>query len=332
MCEEGQWYCELNRGKIGEESQGRAAPQELKGPDDTTEALVKALTDFKADLFITSGHATERDWQIGYRYHNGQFRCRDGLLYGVDTQRREWPIQSPNPRVFLPVGNCLMGHIDRPDCMALAWMGSAGVRQMAGYTQPTWYGYMGWGLLDYFVEQPGRYTLTEAFFANQAALIHRLQTNFPGAEGSTLDPNGRSEAPIQAGARAREAGLTANDARGLLFDRDTVAFYGDPAWQARLADGPRAWEQSLSRKANRYVFEILPRRGTNTFEPINRNGSQRGGRPLVQFFPERLGDIRIVAGAELEPLITDNFILVPNPDRCDPSRQYRVEFTAQTLR
>ena len=56
-----------------------------------------------------------------------------------------------------------MGNIDGQDAMALAWMNDAGVKQMLGYTVPTWFGYQGWGVLDYFVEQPGRYTLTEAF-------------------------------------------------------------------------------------------------------------------------------------------------------------------------
>ncbi len=72
-----------------------------------------------------------------------------------------------------------MGHIDGPDAMALAWMNSGGVRQMIGYTVLTWYGYAGWDCLDYFVEQPGRYTMAEAFFANQQALIHRLATYHP---------------------------------------------------------------------------------------------------------------------------------------------------------
>jgi hypothetical protein len=331
MCEEGQWYCELNRGKTVRKTKG-GAPQEFHGPDDTTGALVKALTEYKADLFVTSGHATERDWQIGYRYRNGQFRCRDGLLYGVDTQGRELPVESPNPKVYLPVGNCLMGHIDRPDCMALAWMRSAGVCQMFGYTEPTWYGYMGWGILDYFVEQPGRFTLTEAFFANQAALIHRLQTYFPDSARVTPGEKGRGGIRVEVNARARDAGLSANDERGLLFDRDVVAFYGDPAWQARLAKGPCAWDQALTHKAGRYVFEIRPKRGASSFEPVNRNGSQRGGRPFVHFFAERLGDIQILQGAELEPVITDDFILVPNPGRCDPSRSYRVEFAAHPIR
>ena len=42
---------------------------------------------------------------------------------------------------------------------------------------------------------------------------------------------------IEVGQRARDAGLTAQDAAGLLYDRDTVAFYGDPATAASKALG-----------------------------------------------------------------------------------------------
>src|SRR5208283_4728834 len=160
---------------------GGKATQEL-APADTTQAIVDVLNDYRPQLFVTSGHATERDWQIGYAYRNGQFRCDKGQLFGLDTRGRRFLVQSDNAKVFLPVGNCLMGHVDGPDAMALAYMKSASVRQMVGYTVPTWYGYAGWGMLDYFVEQPGRFTLAEAFVANQQALVHRLATYFPGLE------------------------------------------------------------------------------------------------------------------------------------------------------
>jgi zinc protease len=104
-------------------------------------------------------------------------------------------------------------------------------------TLPSWYGYQRWGLLDYFLEQPGRYTLTEAFFANQAALVHRLQTCFPDVANEASDsPTGRILRPVAPGPAAKAAGLTAQDAAGLLFDRD-VAIYCDPAWSARMAPG-----------------------------------------------------------------------------------------------
>ena len=222
-----------------------------------------------------------------------------------------------------------MGHIDGPQCMAVAYMNSAGVNQMIGYTVPTWYGYAGWGMLDYFLEQPGRFTMAEAFYANQQALMHRLATCFPGAE--TADVRGRElPAGCQPSARAGALGLKLQDASGLLYDRDTVAFYGDPAWEARMAPAQAAWEQSLVEKDGRYTFEVRPLRGAQSFEPINKNGSQRGGRPIVQLLPYRIAaeSVKIVEGAELEPLVTDNFLLLPLPPGSEPKASYRVVFDA----
>jgi len=300
-------------------------PEEQKGPDDTTQALVDALVKYRAQLLVTSGHATERDWQIGYTYRNGQFRCEAGRLFGLDTQGRRLTIEAPEPKVYLPVGNCLMGHIDGPDAMALAFLHSVGVYQMMGYTVPTWYGYAGWGVLDYFVEQPGRFTLAEAFFANQQALVHRLAVYFPELVQASAAGRGQR---VDLSAAAREAGLSAQDGAGLVYDRDAVAFYGDPAWQARMAPGPLAWEQSLVEKEGVYTLEIQPKRGRQTFEPIDTNGSQRGFRPIVQWLPHRVKNVEILEGADLKPVVTDDFVLVPNPRQCDETRRYRVVFRA----
>lgn len=298
QCERGRWYSELEKGRMVVKEPG-GAPQVAEGPADTTRALADALA--KADLFVTSGHATEHDWQIGFGYKNGTFRCKDGKLYGLDAKKNEIPIDAPAPKVYLAVGNCLMGHVDGRDAMALAWMNNAGVAQMVGYTDLTWFGYGGWGNLDYFVEQPGRYTLAEAFLANDHALIHRLTSGAAGKQ----------------------------DVRGLEYDRDIVAFYGDPAWEARMADHPKAWDQSLTLSDDLYTFDVVPRRGEATFRPINTNGSQRGGRPIVQLLPHRVKDVEIVEGADLNPVVTDDFILVPNPGACDPNKVYRVSFRAR---
>ena len=331
MCDEGVWYCELVKGRMVRKEPGKE-PVQLEGPADTTKALVDTLNVYKAQMFVTSGHATERDWQIGYRYRNGQFRSKGGQLFGLDTQGKRFDVRSPNPKVYLPVGNCLMGHIDGPDAMALAFMHSAGVQQMIGYTQPTWYGYAGWGCLDYFIEQPGRFTFAEAFFANEQALVHRLETYFPEVARSDGSAAGRSgRAPGAISQEARDAGLSSNDARGLLFDRDVVAFYGDPAWSARLAPGPLAWEQTLSRQEGVYRFEIKLKRGEHSFEPVNINGSQRGWRPIIEFLPHRVTDVEILEGEDLQPLVTDNFLLVPNPRRADPKQPYRVVFRARRI-
>ncbi len=313
LCEEGVWYCESQQHRMVQKKRGEAVRQE-RGPGDTTKALVDALNAYHADLFVTSGHATERDWQIGFRYRNGAFVSKAGQLEGVDTAGQRYAINSPNPKVYLPIGNCLMGHIDGPDAMALAFMNSAGVYQMLGYTVPTWFGYGGWGCLDYFVEQPGRYTFAEAFFANHQALLQRIELD-------SREAGKGSVAPTAAGAMS--------DERGLRYDRDVVAFYGDPAWEARLAPGPLAWDQQLREQQGRYTFELVPKLGQETFAPRNTNGSQRGGRPIFVFLPHRVRQVQVVEGQELRPLITDNFLLIPNPQVCDPQRVYRVVFRAE---
>ena len=327
LCEQGTWYCELKKNRMVRKEPG-GPPQETKGPDDTTKALTELLNAYHADLFVTSGHATEHDWQIGYAYRNGSFRCESGHIYGRDSSGEQFPVDSPNPKVYLAVGNCLMGHIDSRNSMALAYMNSAGVAQMVGYTVNTWYGYAGWGCLDYFVEQPGRFSLAEAFVANENALIHRLKTFFPDLVDADVDQNGRPSTNIVVGAKAKAAGLTAQDCRGLLYDRDALAFYGDPAWDARMAGVPGGWDQALTQKEGVWTFELKPRRGERSFEVVDRNGSQRGGRPFIQFLPGRIGPATILEGADLDPVITDNFLLLPNPGKCEPDKTIRVVFRA----
>jgi len=330
VCRQGMWFCELVKNRMVRKEPG-GKPKQLEGPDDTTKSLVDALNVYHAQLFVTSGHATQHDWQIGYRYRNGQFRCEGGRLYGRDTKGVRLPIDSPNPKLYMPVGNCLMGHIDGRDAMALAFLNSAGVMQMIGYTVPTWYGYAGWGCLDYFLEQPGRFTFAEAVFANHQALLRRLETYFPDAGDEQTDKPDRAGRQMAVSQRARRAGLSAHDGRGLLYDRDVLAFYGDPAWHARMAPGPLRWKQTLTEKDGTYCFEVTPTCGRDTFKPVSTNGSQRGGRPIVQLLPHRIKNVQILEGKELRPLVTDDFLLIPNPGGADPKASYRLVFRAEPV-
>ena len=204
---------------------------------------------------------------------------------------------------------------------------------MIGYTVPSWYGYGGWGMLDYFLEQPGRFTLAEAFFANQQALLHRLATCFPGDEMAAVSGNGLPPGS-KPSAEAKALGLTEQDCTGLLYDRDVVAFYGDPAWEARMATAAAAWEQSLAEKDGRVHVRGPALRGKRSFQPININGSQRGGRPIVQLLPHRIEakSVKVVAGAEMKPLVTDNFLLLPLPRDTEPKAVYRLVFHGKSHR
>lgn len=299
MCEEAECFDELvPRGHSVKNSDGVEKEIPLDDADSIAE-LAAAFADPSTQLIITSGHATTRDWQPGFRYKNGSFHSRDGEIYGRDLQLKEHPVRNDKPKVYLPCGNCLMGRIDGIDAMALAWMHSAGVRQMAGYVEPTWYGYMGWGMVDYFVEQPGRYTFAEAFLANQLALLHRLET---------------------------AANLTPMDHKGLLFDRDMVAFYGDPAWSAKMAIRPLPFSQKITQTEQSIIFEITPLEGDKSYDAIDTNGSQRGSRPFVAFLPKRIKPLAYDATKHTEALLGDDFILVPRPAAGSKAQQIRIEW------
>ncbi len=320
MVEEGIAYDELVKNKVVKKMDGAKEPVQSEGPTDTTQLLAETLTDWKSDLFITSGHGYEQGWQIGFSYKNGYFRSSDGKLMGEKIGGEKFPFSSDHPRVYLPIGNCLVGCIKNKNAYALAMMKSGGVKGMIGYTVPTWYGYAGWGMLDYYVEQPGRYTLNEAFLANQHALVHRLETSFPGSMKHHPDP-GKTVRPAKDLVVKSPAGpgLTDNvrDFPGLLHDRDVLAYYGDPALSARMSPRVCAYDQKLIQEGGVYTFTVTGNRGEKSFAPVNRNGSQRGGRPILQFLPARVAEVEIIEGKELHPVITDDFILIPNPGKGD---------------
>ena len=110
-----------------------------------------------------------------------------------------------------------------------------------------------------------------------------------------------------------------------------VAFYGDPAWSARMAERPKAYDQRLTESDGDFTFTVTGNRGADSFKPINTNGSQRGWRPIVEIFPGRLQSIEVIEDGGLSPVIADDFLLVPNPRTYDPSRDYVVRFRAKRL-
>jgi zinc protease len=98
-----------------------------------------------------------------------------------------------------------------------------------------------------------------------------------------------------------------------------------------MADHEKAWDQELVERKGEYTLEIRPKLGAKSFEPVNVNGSQRGGRPIVEFLPHRVKNVEVMEGKDLAPVVTDNFVLIPNPRKCEPDRIYRVKFRADRI-
>ncbi|MEI7899452.1 MAG: hypothetical protein WCK89_04315 [bacterium] len=293
----GEWYDELKQSLHVYKLKGEPIVRDENAEKDPAEPLATKINANTVDLIVGSGHATERDWQIGYRYPAGSFRCDNNQLHArTHADKIQIPIHSTNPKIYLPCGNCLMGHVDGQNAMALAWMRDANVMQMAGYTVPTWFGYAGWGIMDYMLEMPGRYTFAEAFLANQIALDHLLLTQ---------------------------------PSKGLEFDKTVVAFYGDPLWEARMASQPSGYEQTLAKTNDGYTLTIKPLRGENSFKLLSYNGSQRGNRPIIAWLPKKMTKPVVVEGMELHPVVTPRFILIPLPATLKDS--YMVRVTGQEV-
>lgn len=316
-------------------SEGRAGAMTVKTPDgkqekrtcpkDSTESIVGLLNAGKSDFFFTSGHATERDWQIGYSFKGGALICKDGQLFGRDVKRKLHKIDSPNPKVYIAAGNCLIGHIPSRNCMATAWMHTGGAYQFVGYTVLTWFGRGGWGTRDIFFRSPGRFSLAEAFFLNNQHIVHHLQTKYPAQADVNFPTYDMQKYRGLLGTLARRYGLIRKgkllkDAMGMLWDRDTVALYGDPAWQARLARAPHAWSQNLSVKGRAHTLTLR----------ANRDGKWPGA-PVSAFLPHRVRNVKVRKGAELKPVITDNFILVPLKGTFRKGGEVKVVFEADRI-
>ena len=287
--EEGWWFDEFTAGERWSKAPGGVATR-ADGAKDSTADIARFLSEGRADLWITSGHATEHNWEPGYRYRNGVFVHKDGVVNGRALDGAVHPVRNDKPLLYLAVGNCLIGNVPgKPDCMALAYLATAGVRGMVGYTEPTWFGYAGWGVLDYFLEQPGRFTANDAWHANLIALQWRL-------------------------GEARAGRAPSGDARGLEFDQDVTVYLGDPAWEVRMAPGPLRWKETVAADVDDgLVWTIEPRAGARTFAPVDTNGSQRGGRPLVLRLPRHAAGWEVVPGSAAGVVAGDDFALLPNP-------------------
>jgi zinc protease len=104
------------------------------------------------DMFVTSGHASEWVWQLHYPNPSpeGYFQSSSGQVYATPAQGNWSYLNSPNPKIYFPVGNCLIGDVADNNCMVLGWFHSGGAIQMTGYVVSTYYGYMLWGLPAYY--------------------------------------------------------------------------------------------------------------------------------------------------------------------------------------
>jgi zinc protease len=289
-------------------------------------------------LLVTSSHSTQFNLEMPFGLgliasHGGKFHVLNmqqrnefakflggAMFTGKVDKLGQWIESTMAPtltasnescRVWMACGNCLIGDaMGTHHSMVVSALSSAGFRQFVGYVVPTWYGRAGWGTSSLWQGSQGALSLAEAFFLNTQGLIDETITRFPGAEKINFDAD-----DIQLGMKSdREFidGLnrlmpilkpSKNDQKdllGLIHDRDVLAFWGDPLWEARF-------DPTLKPHPLKHSWKTAAKSLTLT---LTANADFEGAYPL--WLPQRIpaAGLSIPAGVKLDALATEDFILI----------------------
>jgi len=263
---------------------------------DSPQGMVGFFADFvtkkKPQFVVTSAHATQYNLEMPFgkgliaSYDNkfysltqqqiGGFAglLQGALFKGTEAQLKDYldKVKAPQvkcdsePKVWLAAGNCLIGDANySKNSMVITAISSFGCNQFCGYVVPSWYGKGGWGVLGSMFSNSETTTLSEAYFLNNQSIVEEtmrrfpklMQVNFDFHEiNAALQNREFCEAIAQTG-YAQQYPDQHKDIIGLVHDRDTVAFWGDPLYQARVdqAHGKSPWifsnsAQGISVKSN----------------------------------------------------------------------------------
>lgn len=229
------------------------------------------------------------------------------------TQKLKKLPRAQSEKVWIAAGNCLFGDCLRtPFSMAVTAISVADVKQLVGYTVPTWFGEGGWGTSGQFFGGHQATSVGQAWFFNNQILLKNLPsplTKYPvplSAEGMEgIYVNGLASELAQKGVHI------SRELIGRLHDRDTVAFYGDPLFRTRFnpeAPSTQPWDCRTRRNGNARLFTVKTTRGN----------AYKGDFCL--WFPERIfADEKFSAQrigeketAVAPDILTENFVIFRN--------------------
>ena len=128
------------------------------------------------------------------------------------------------------------------------------------------------GTLKYWLFNPGRYTLAEAVFLNEQDMLFRMnrwnsdfnQVNFPYAQSNAQFRGEMKKAVAVIRNRLAMENPT-KDQIGFLYDRDVLAYYGDPKADIRLQEIPeeKEYEVDFKVKGEKCIIKIKTQKNFN---------------------------------------------------------------------
>ncbi len=272
--------------------------------------LVDYFNTHPVDMILTSAHGSQMNIQMPFtnsaicsNHKPGHIVTASGgrILSNseIATEKDATSMamnHTEHDKIFFPVGNCLVGDVKRsPDSMTPTMISHYGARQCIGYTEATWFGAGGWGILYMWEKTPARLSLAEAWFLNCQWVMDRLIR----AKAGDLD------------VRAHRW----NNPRGLAYDLNAVPLYGDPQWVAKLDDkkvtNPIETNVEISDDEQTVTLTIVCKEGATKMD----HGKTAFGVLLPKQLPAASDASRVTVseGKQHQPMMTDDFILLRNP-------------------
>lgn len=298
-------------------------------PEDILRKFYDLYAEYDPDLIVTAAHATEKNLEMPFSL--GNIKAKNGTLYADFPDQPQNLKESGKRKVYLPIGNCLIGNVNRTkESMAIAWMNSGNAATMVGYVVTTWHGRNGWGGLKYWLTTPGRYTLAEAMYLNQQDFLYQMNEWDPKFTELPYPFDAPKE--FEAGRKliADSTGIQhpTHDQLGFLHDRDVLAYYGDPKWNLTLQQIPAEndFQVTSSRKGKTCTVTIRTAPDFNLERMKGDHFKQEHvlDLPFSYFFPERLNHPRLKKGQPWKAAVDENFLLIYNAD-FEPGKTYTVE-------
>lgn len=174
------------------------------------------------------------------------------------------------------------------------------------------------GRTEILAHDPGRYSLAETFYLNQQDMLHQIDSWDPELcrKPFPYGPEGFAEEDLAKASEVAGRELTV-DELGFFFDRDVLAFYGDPAWNVRLKELPEEndFTVTASNEGGQYVLTVTTSENFSAERMAGSHFKEEHVKdlPFSYFFPERLKNPRLAEGETWDAAVDENFLLIYNP-------------------
>ncbi|MEG0427358.1 MAG: insulinase family protein [Akkermansia sp.] len=299
--------------------------------------LVEFWKNSHPQLMVTSSHATQYNLEMPFEKglivsYGNRFQLLTmkqkpdyaqflgGVLFQGKEEdlknyvaKAELPVLPPDssPKVWLAAGNCLFGDVKKSrNTMTVTALSAYGCNQVIGYTVPSWYGASGWGTLALFFGNHDKSSLSEAWYLNNQFILEKTLREFPALmevnfNASDIESIQQKDPEFFKGLQKANYGV-GKDQIGLVHDRDTMAFYGDPAWIARLDEShaKSPWTITWTSTSN-------PNEGLT----VTANEDHKGN--FAVWFPKRIDakEAILTIGDQTIPIkdmgvLTNDFLLI----------------------